>query len=39
MKVDQYFNRRVRSRSFKVGDLVLKEARVTKAEEGELSPQ
>ncbi|XP_041011332.1 uncharacterized protein LOC121255115 [Juglans microcarpa x Juglans regia] len=37
-KVEQYFNKRVRPRSFKAGDLVLKETCVTTGEEGKLGP-
>ncbi|XP_040990917.1 uncharacterized protein LOC121238140 [Juglans microcarpa x Juglans regia] len=35
-KVEQYFNKRVRPRSFKVGDMVLREAGVITPEEGKL---
>lgn len=38
-KTEQYFNKRVRSRSFKVGDLVLKENGVITVEEGKLGPR
>lgn len=37
-KTGQYFNKMVRPRSFKVGDLVLKETGVTTTEEGKLRP-
>lgn len=37
-KTEQYFNKRVRSRSFKVGDLVLKEIGLIIAEEAKLGP-
>lgn len=37
-KTEQYFNRRIRARSFKVGDVVIKGAGVTTAAEGKLGP-
>lgn len=37
-KAEQYFNKRVKPRSFKVGNLVLKETGVTLGEEGKLGP-
>ncbi|XP_042972854.1 uncharacterized protein LOC122304663 [Carya illinoinensis] len=38
-KAEQYFNKRVRPRTFKIGDLVLKESWVTTKEEGKLGPR
>lgn len=37
-KTEQYFNKRVKSRRFKKGDLVLRETKVTLTEEGKLGP-
>lgn len=37
-KVEQYFNKQVKPRSFRVGDLVLKQIGVTTPEEGKLRP-
>lgn len=37
-KVERYFNRWVRPRSFKKGDLVLKQTKVTTQKEGKLRP-
>lgn len=37
-KVEQYFNKQVRPWSFRVGDLVLKQTRVTTLEKGKLKP-
>lgn len=36
--VEHYFNKRVKPRSFKAGDLVLKETGVTTQDEGKLGP-
>lgn len=33
---EHYFNKRVRPRTFKIGDIVLRESRVTMKEEGKL---
>lgn len=38
-KTEQYFNKRVKLRSLKIRDLVVKETGVTTAEEGKLSPR
>lgn len=38
MKAEQYFNCGVRPRPFQVGDLVLKETRITMQEERKLKP-
>lgn len=37
-KVEHYFNRRVKPRSFKVGNLILKETKTTTQEEGKIGP-
>lgn len=34
--VEQYFNKRVRSKNFKVGDLVLKKSEITTQGEGKI---
>ncbi|XP_042944642.1 uncharacterized protein LOC122278528 [Carya illinoinensis] len=38
-KTEHYFNKRVKPRSFKVGDLVFKEIGVTTQDEGKLGPR